>query len=116
MTRVLVLDDDASTAELMRIVLEDAAFAVTVGVTAEPLPPGPFDCVVSDLMSATVYSLEATQAWLRRLDQRYPGAPVILVTAHPEVASDRDRLAARRVIVKPFDVDELVDAVDELTA
>lgn len=111
MTRVLVLDDDASTAELMRLVLEDAAFSVTVAESADPLPPGPFDCVVSDLMGTTVYSVESAEAWLRRLGQRYSGAPVILVSAHPEIASDRDRLAARRVIVKPFDVDELVSAV-----
>lgn len=111
MTRVLVLDDDVSTAELLRVVLEDAAFSVTVATSPEPLPPGPFDCVVTDLMSTTVYSVDAAQAWLGRLERRYPGTALILVSAHPEVAADRARLAARQVVVKPFDVDQLVGAV-----
>lgn len=113
MARVLVFDDDASTAELMRVVLDDAGLDVAVALAADELAHGPFDCVVSDLMLTTVYTYEVAQAWLRRLAEQYQGTPVILVTAHSEAAGDRDRLTAWRVIMKPFDVDQLAAAVRE---
>ncbi len=115
-TRVLVIDDDASTAELLRVVLEDADHHVTLALSDTDLPAGPFDCVVADLMARSGYTYEAAQLWLRRLAERFPGTPVVLVTAHPGATADRARLQARAVIMKPFDVDQLVAAVRAVTS
>jgi CheY-like chemotaxis protein len=109
--RVLVLDDDQSIAELMRVVLEDAGYAVTVSVDPAVIPNGRFDCVVTDLMSLTAYAAGAAREWVLRLRDRFPGVPVVVVTAHAAARDDRPVLGAREVIIKPFDVDQIADAV-----
>ena len=63
MTRVLVIDDDIGTAELMRVVLGDAGFDVTVAMTTRDIPTQKFDCIVSDLMSVQVYTYEDARDW-----------------------------------------------------
>lgn len=115
MTHVLVLDDDATLVDLLRAVLEDAGFDVSSGTSAVDLPEGRFDVILTDLLAATAYAFEGAKDWLVRLAARYPGVPVIVVTAHTEAERDRDALPARQVVLKPFDVDQLVAAVRDAT-
>ena len=113
MARVLVLDDDVTVADLIRVVLEDAGYDVAAAHSANDLPDGPFACVVTDLMTIVLYDTESAREYLLRLGDRYPQVPLIVVTGHGEALRDKDRLGARRVILKPFDVDRLVRAVGE---
>lgn len=115
MTRILVIDDDVAHAELMRVVLEDAAYGVVVATGPRDLPAGAFSCVVTDLVTAGLYTFEDARDWILSLRDRYPSSPIVITTAHPEARADADRLGAR-VIVKPFDVDELTEVVRELTS
>jgi two-component system response regulator CpxR len=111
MTRVLVLDDDVPIAELVRVILEEAGMSVTVRTSGDELPAGPFDRIVTDLLTMTVYDRREARDWILRLADRYPGVPVIVATAHQGAARDGEALGVRRVLVKPFDVDQLVAAV-----
>jgi DNA-binding NtrC family response regulator len=111
---VLVVDDDIAVAEVMRVVLVEADFDVTVVHRASDVPTERFDCIVTDLISVDLYSFEDARDWLLRLADRHPGTPVIVATAHAEAGRDAARLGVR-VLLKPFDVDELVDAVREVT-
>ena len=111
MTRVLVLDDDVPIAELMKVVLEEAGLRVTVRTSSDELPEGPFDRIVTDLLTMHAYDREEARDWILRLADRYPGVAVIVATAHPQAARDLAALGVRRVLLKPFDVDQLVAAV-----
>lgn len=115
MGRVLVVEDDAAIAELMRSVLEDGGHTAILASDVGSLPDGPVDCVVTDLVDLTVYSSDAARGWILRLRQRYTNAPIILVTAHPDAGRDGDRLGVQRVIMKPFDVELLYAAVKAVT-
>ena len=115
MPRILVIDDDVTHAELMRVVLEDASFQVTVVSSPAELPSGRFDCVITDLVTVGMYTTADARDWILSLRDRYTGVPVVVTTAHPEARADEARLGAR-VIVKPFDVDLLADTVRELTS
>ena len=106
-----MLDDDVPIAELMRVILEEVGMSVTVRTGSGELPAGPFDRIVTDLLTMTSYDRGQAREWLQRLSGRYPGVPVIVVSAHPEAARDSEALGARRVLLKPFDVDQLVAAV-----
>jgi DNA-binding NtrC family response regulator len=110
---VLVVDDDVVVTDLMRVVLEDLEFEVATAVSADELPDGPFDCVVTDLLTVRVYSLPAAGGWVQRLADRYPGVPVIVVTGHASAMRDAAALGAHRVLLKPFEVDGLIAAVHE---
>lgn len=115
MRSVLVLDDDVTIAELMRVVLSDAGYDVRVSMDPQDLPEGRFDCIVTDLMSVGLYRPEDARDWILRVGDRFPNVPVIVVTAHPEAADDAAALGAAAVIMKPFDVDRIVQVVRELT-
>jgi DNA-binding NtrC family response regulator len=112
-TRVLVLDDDVTVADLIRVVLEDAGYDTVASYSDADLPDGPFACVVTDLLTLVVYETDAARAYLVRLADRYPRVPVIVVTGHAEALRDTARLGVKGVIVKPFDVDRLARAVGE---
>ena len=115
-TRILVIDDDVTLAELMRIVLEDAGHEVSVWSGAGDLPSGHYGAVVTDLVTLTVYDQDRTRAWVRSLTERYPGTPVIVVTAHATARDDQGALGAASVVIKPFDVDELLEVVRAVTS
>lgn len=114
MRSVLVLDDDVTIAELLRVVLTEAGYDVRVGISERDLPHGRFDCIVTDLMSVGAYSVEDARDWILRLADRFPAVPVIVVTAHPEAAKDAAALGAAAVIMKPFDVDQITHALREV--
>jgi DNA-binding NtrC family response regulator len=113
---VLVIDDDVTLAELMRVVLEDAEFTVAVATNPRDLPSGRYDCIVTDLVTVGGYNLDEARDWLRRLADRYPGVPTLVATAHAEARGDQSALGATAVILKPFDVDVLSAAVRQLTS
>jgi DNA-binding NarL/FixJ family response regulator len=76
------------------------------------MPSERFDCIVTDLEGVDAYSYDDARDWILRLTARFPRTPVIVATAHSDARADADRLGVR-VVIKPFDVDELVAAVRE---
>ena len=115
-TRVLVIDDDKTLAELIRLVLEDAGHTVSVANRAGDLPSGEYEVILTDLVTLTVYDVDATRAWVQALVDRYPGTPVVVLTAHALARGDKDVLGAASVVMKPFDVDELLEVVRAVTS
>ena len=109
MPRVLVVDDDPTVAEvvlgyLRRDGLEaaHAADGISALRIAEAAPP---DLVVLDLMLPGIDGLEVC----RRLRERHPDLPVVMLTARGE---EEDRIAGLEVgaddyVVKPFSPREL---------
>ena len=121
--KVLVVEDDPSVGDLLRAVLADEGYAVSVLSTHEPdavrfavarLEP---DCVVLDGAGLPADSTSwEDAAWAA---QRVRPVPVVMLTAHSslvreatEKASARSRAAAfAAVLAKPFDLDELLAVV-----
>lgn len=115
-SRVLILDDDVHIADLLRLVLVDDGHEVFIGTRADALPDVRVDLVLTDLMDLTAYSRAHAREWIASLAARYPSTPIVVVTAHAEAARDEDALGAARVIMKPFDVDQISQVVRETAA
>jgi DNA-binding NtrC family response regulator len=108
--RILVVDDDRSSRELLGRILASEGHRVTAledGAEAIALldrgdPP---DLVVSDIRMAEVDGLQVIDAFRRRA----PDTPVILVTAFGNVdgALEAIRRGAADYISKPYDVDAI---------
>jgi DNA-binding response OmpR family regulator len=108
--RVLVIDDDATVADVVLAYLERAGFETARAADglsalrqAEAAPP---DVVVLDLMLPGIDGLEVC----RRLRRRQPDLPVIMLTARGE---EEDRILGLEVgaddyVTKPFSPRELV--------
>jgi DNA-binding response OmpR family regulator len=115
-TRVLVIDDDATVAEVVAAYLERAGLESSVAhdgaaglALAAAEPP---DVVLLDLMLPGIDGLEVC----RRLRLARPGLPVIMVTARGE---EQDRVLGLEVgaddyVTKPFSPRELVLRVQAL--
>jgi DNA-binding NtrC family response regulator len=113
MSRVLVIDDDASLRFTLEAVLGDAGFVVETcdggasGLTAFEARGA--DIVLTDLAMPDMDGMQA----LERIRASDPSVPVLMLTAH---GSERVAVAAMKAgafdyIPKPFDPDELVLAV-----
>ena len=116
--RVLVVDDEADLAEVMREMLESAGFEVATAesgeVALELLDAARFDAVVSDLRMPGMDG----PTLAREVVERHPAlaARMLFVTGDTLSASGREFLAhsGRPCIDKPFTPADLVDAVRAL--
>ena len=117
MSRVLVIDDDASLRFTLEAVLSDAGFVVEAcdggasGMAAFDVRGA--DVVLTDLAMPEMDGMHV----LERMRASDPSVPVLMLTAH---GSERVAVAAIKsgafdYIPKPFDPDELVFAVRRAT-
>jgi CheY-like chemotaxis protein len=113
---VLVVEDEAEVRWLVRTVLEDAGFVVLEaadGPAGLELARRYRPCaIVVDLRPPSVDGAALTRAC--RADPEAP-APVVVLAAEPDAARHARRLGAT-VVSKPFELGELVRAVDGAAA
>jgi two-component system, NtrC family, response regulator AtoC len=111
--RVLIVDDDAAVAKVLRAgLIEEQIAAECVGSAEEAmraLQRRPFDVVLSDVRMPGASGMTL----LSTLHHQWPETPVILLTAHGTVrmAVEAMREGAMDFLTKPFDLDEVVALV-----
>jgi len=112
---ILVCDDDPSLRELVRAVLgpgyrfvEAADGAEALGLAREDRP----DLIVLDVMLPGLSGIEVLEEL--RTDEGLKEIPVVVITAWSHAELDAQVAGADRFVSKPFDPDELSDAVEEL--
>jgi DNA-binding NtrC family response regulator len=111
---VAVVDDEPGQRRLLSDALERAGYDVRTGETgldAEALA-GEVDLLLLDVRMPKKSGLEA----LPEVFRKRPELPVVLLTAFIDVrdAVAAMKLGARDYLEKPVDLDELLDAVDDL--
>lgn len=121
MAEVLVVDDDAATRDIVRLILEDAGYTALETAdqphALEVLQTFPRPLVV--LLDLTMISRRADGEAVLRAAQADPHLArhcYVVLTAHSETRFNhalRDLLAATclEVVAKPFNMDDLLDAV-----
>lgn len=111
--RVLVVDDDESIRLLIQRLLGKHGFAVETasdgGAALDMISKDGYDALVLDLMMPRVDGFTV----LRQLISEKPElvAKTIVATAYPKDVAKRQLDEVCKVIIKPFDTAELVDAV-----
>ena len=115
--RVLVVDDDESIRILIQRLLSKHGFNVETasdgGAALDMLSKEDYDALVLDLMMPRVDGFTV----LRQLIATNPEivAKTVVATAYPKDVAKRQLNEVCRVIIKPFDTTELVDAVRACT-
>jgi FixJ family two-component response regulator len=110
---VCVIDDDDSLLRALRRLLDATGFRVATFSSAEQFLEsdcrGRADCLVLDVHLGGLSGLDLQD----RLAQSGVKTPVVVITAHDELATrDRARRAgAVQYLRKPFDDDTLIDAI-----
>jgi DNA-binding response OmpR family regulator len=115
-SRVLIVEDNDDLRSLLGDVLDDAGFevrAVSNGAEALALVEAwrP-DAIVLDLMMPVMDGAAFLRE--RRLRPTLASVPVLVLTAHPYHHRILDGLAPTAVLRKPYDLDELIAAVQAL--
>ena len=115
---VFIIDDDSSVRDALMLLLSLRGHACAAFASAEDflaaLQPGWRGCVVADIRMSGMSGLQL-QAMLR--EQGLP-LPVIVITAHGDVAAARQAFMADAVdfLEKPFDSDALFDRIQKAFA
>lgn len=115
---VYIVDDDPSIRDSLSLLLSLRGYRTAVFATAEDflhaLDPAWRGCVIADIRMPGLSGLEL-QTELKRRDCRLP---VIIITAHGEVASARAALLADAVdfLQKPFEEPQLLAALEAAMA
>lgn len=106
MKRLLLVDDDLEISKRLVALLEDRyeVIPATTGFEAlGELEHGPFDLVLLDLRMPGLDGRGFLQEMRRRNEQ----APVIVLSADPNVATAARGMGAVDYLQKPFDIDAL---------
>lgn len=111
--RVLVIDDEPSVADALRVILEDEGFAVVVAANGRDgiaeARRTPFGVTVTDLRLPDMNGLEVIGAFR----ESSLGGAVILITSYgtPEILARARELGAAGIIAKPFPPSEILQLI-----
>ena len=117
--RILIIDDDIVTREIIKEALETRGYVLEeasngrIGVALHKKKP--FDLIITDIIMPEMEGLETILA----VKNISPGIKIIAISGGGRVdAYDylymADKFGAHRVITKPFEQQEIVDTVAEL--
>jgi DNA-binding NtrC family response regulator len=115
--QVLIIEDDQSVADALKIVMEDSGYETVVAMNAHQGTARAdlrrFGLIITDLRLPDMSGLDV----LTVLREEAPDTPVILITAHntPDVVTQAMARGAYRVLSKPFLPSEILDLARRVT-
>ena len=119
MSKILIIDDDKTMTELLKTlvmmeghtstVVNDSTTAIEIAGAVVP------DLITLDLMMPKLSGYELCE--LLQQDPRFVHIPVIIISARDDAESKQRALkaGAKSYITKPFNADELMQKISELT-
>jgi CheY-like chemotaxis protein len=112
---VLIVEDESPIREVIADVLQERGFQVLPAANGaealEVLDTVRPDVMVLDLLMPVMHGWAFMESYIEKTDgQRIP---IVVVSVNPVLPRSFDRLGVRRVVAKPFDVNAVVEAVEE---
>ena len=108
--RVLVVESDAAVRATLVEGLRDSGLVVEATDAPDAsIDEWHGDVIVTDTF-ASPYRQENVVAYLNELRSRF-GAALVVLTAHNGAAVDAAQLPADAVVMKPFDLEHLIDVI-----
>lgn len=113
---VLVIEDEDFISNMISRSLKDEGYQVIVTSDLKSslivLDTGAIDLVISDVMLPFTGGLDILD-YIREHEELAP-TPVILVTGMDKDVLETSEIRANAILPKPFDMNDLIDKVDEL--
>jgi DNA-binding NtrC family response regulator len=109
MEKILIIDDEKSVLDMLNVVFKKEGYRVKKSLSAqkalELIEEEDFDLILSDIRLPQISGMEL----LRKVKEKKPGIPVIMITAYGTIKQAVEALKAGAIdyVVKPFDVEEL---------
>lgn len=117
-SKVMIVEDDASTRRLYRFLLANSGYIVIEAedgrAALEHFAKQPCDVVITDMNMPRMTGMELARA----LREQYPNVHVIMVTAFgtPDTEKQAYRSGVNDYLTKPFDFEELERRVEKFFA
>jgi DNA-binding NtrC family response regulator len=119
MTRILIIDDNASIRDILRQALERAGHEVVeasdgrVGIEYQRTLPA--EVIITDILMPEQEGFKT----IRELQRDFPTTGIIAMSGGGQIGCDTllavaERLGAQRVLQKPFGLRDMLDAVHQL--
>ncbi|MHB8780892.1 MAG: response regulator [Candidatus Geothermincolia bacterium] len=117
--RVLLVDDDELIIKLLEIMLKARGFQVEsnlggVGAFEKARQVLP-DCIILDIMMPRVDGWKVLESLKKDAATRPIPVIILSVKAAPDDVFKGEELGAARFLSKPFEADDLVRAIDDIT-
>ncbi|RJQ55102.1 MAG: response regulator [Nitrospiraceae bacterium] len=114
MEKILIIDDEMSPRESMRMVLKDKYSVSTAAGALDGLSmmsESPVDLVLLDIKMPKMDGITA----LQEIKKKHPDTEVVLLTAYASLETARDaiRFGAFDYILKPFDKDDILQVIEK---
>jgi two-component system chemotaxis response regulator CheY len=113
---VLVVEDEEPIREVIRDVLEDSGYRVLAAANgAEALATMTStrpDAVVLDLLMPVMHGWDFMETYFEKTGGE--AIPIVVLSVNSALPRSFNRFGVKDVIAKPFDVNELADAVDHV--
>ena len=116
MTKIGLVDDSVILRSAIRNVLESSGYEVVLEAGSSKELFGQLETTVPELILLDVFfPTENGLDMLARLRKQYPQIKVLMVTGLKQetIAEEAKRLGAAGVLFKPFDTDDLLNAVKQ---
>jgi CheY-like chemotaxis protein len=112
---VLVVEDEASIRDVITDILDERGFRVMPAANGaealrmiEMVRP---DVVVLDLLMPVMHGWAFMEGYCDKTDGQQ--IPIVVVSVNPALPRSFFRFGVRQVVSKPFDVDQLLQAVED---
>jgi CheY-like chemotaxis protein len=110
---ILVIDDEPTIAELISELLGDEGYTVAIAGTAKAaqalVAQHCFGLILQDVRLPDMAGVELT-AWLRACPAT-AATPLVVMSASPLSAASALEAGATAMLIKPFDIDALLECV-----
>ena len=119
MARILIIDDNDATRDVLRQALERAGYEVVEApdgrIGLEHQRAMPAEVIITDILMPEQEGFET----IRELRRDFPTAGIIAMSGGGQIGCDTlltiaERLGAQRVLQKPFGLRDMLDAVQQL--
>jgi CheY-like chemotaxis protein len=115
---VLVVEDDESIRNVITDVLEDRGFRVVGAANGaealDRLAVGRPDVMVLDLLMPVMHGWDFMETYADQTGG--DPIPIVVVSVNPALPRSFGRFGVQSVVAKPFDVDHLLESVEEALA
>jgi DNA-binding response OmpR family regulator len=114
--RIVLIEDDPDIAALVEEMLRESGHQVDVRTNLDDgVADTEASVVITDLLAVRAYDPVVARQWISLVRSRFPGAKVIVSTAHaPAAATGAAFLGADAILTKPFDLGVFIKTVDAL--
>ncbi|GCE15150.1 response regulator [Tengunoibacter tsumagoiensis] len=114
--RILLADDDRAILEAIKAMLEDEGYeveATPLGARVIDLCDDPPAVLIQDIWMGGVDGRDICKAL--RQQEKTKELPIILISANRDVRQIAQEVGANDFLVKPFDIDNLLNKVQNYT-